>query len=79
MSSNHIDNKRTGPSWRAADARIARQILDALTGMRFGSVEVIVHDGQLVQMERREKVRFDKLTDASSGTESSVNRHTPET
>jgi hypothetical protein len=36
----------------------ARRVLDALAGLRFGSVEVVVHDGRIVQIERREKVRL---------------------
>jgi hypothetical protein len=33
-------------------------IEDALRGLRFGEVTVIVHDGQIVQVERIEKKRF---------------------
>jgi hypothetical protein len=33
-------------------------VLDALRKIRFGSVEVIIHDGEVVQIERKEKVRF---------------------
>lgn len=29
----------------------------ALTGLRFGSVEIVVHEGRVVQIERREKIR----------------------
>ncbi|MDD2769961.1 MAG: YezD family protein [Methylococcus sp.] len=35
----------------------AARILEALTGIRFGSVEITVHDGRIVQIERREKIR----------------------
>ena len=35
-----------------------RQILTALRGLRFGSVEIVIHDGKVVQVERREKVRL---------------------
>ncbi|HET7292801.1 MAG TPA: YezD family protein [Vicinamibacteria bacterium] len=31
---------------------------DAVRRLRFGSVEVVVHDGRVVQVETREKVRF---------------------
>ncbi|HXB54858.1 MAG TPA: YezD family protein [Vicinamibacteria bacterium] len=37
-----------------------RVLLDAVGSLRFGSVEVVVHDGQVVQIETREKVRFDE-------------------
>ena len=35
-----------------------RQVLEALKKIKFGSVEVIVHEGQVVQIESKEKVRF---------------------
>ena len=34
-------------------------LLRALEGLRFGSVEIVVHDGRIVQIERRERVRFE--------------------
>jgi hypothetical protein len=33
-------------------------VLRALRGLRFGSVEIVVHDGRVVQIERRERVRL---------------------
>lgn len=44
------------------DERVQQRILDALKGLRFGSVEVVIHDGKVVQIERREKVRIDNLS-----------------
>ncbi|UZR30224.1 YezD family protein [Methylococcus mesophilus] len=35
----------------------AARIMEALTGIRFGSVEITVHEGRVVQIERREKFR----------------------
>lgn len=35
-----------------------RAVQKAVRGLRFGSVEVLVHDGRVVQVETREKVRF---------------------
>jgi hypothetical protein len=32
-------------------ARLVREL-------RFGSIEIVVHDGRITQIERREKVRF---------------------
>jgi hypothetical protein len=37
---------------------LAAQILTALQGIRFGSVEIVIHDGRVVQIERREKIRL---------------------
>jgi hypothetical protein len=39
---------------------IANQITAALQGIRFGSVEIIIHESKVVQIERKEKLRFDK-------------------
>jgi hypothetical protein len=41
-------------------ADIADQIVIALRGIRFGSVEIIIHESKVVQIERREKLRFDR-------------------
>ena len=38
---------------------IATQISDILEDIRFGSIEIIIHDGKVVQIERKEKLRFD--------------------
>jgi len=43
----------------AADRQIEQDIRLALKGIRFGSVEVIIHDSRVVQIERKEKVRYD--------------------
>jgi hypothetical protein len=39
---------------------IEQQILCAIKQVRYGSVEIIIHDSQVVQIERKEKIRFDK-------------------
>ena len=56
MSSNSVDIKDTDATelqpWE-------RRVLSALRGLRFGSIEVVVHDGRIVQIERREKVRVE--------------------
>lgn len=31
---------------------------EALRTVRFGSVEVVIHDGRVVQIDRKEKLRF---------------------
>ena len=40
--------------------RIEREVLRSLREIRFGSVEIVIHDGRVVQIERREKVRLDR-------------------
>jgi hypothetical protein len=57
MSTNKIeieDNEAQGEGgWR-------RRVLEAIRGIRYGSVEVVIHDARIVQIERREKVRFEE-------------------
>lgn len=40
------------------DTHWERLLLEAVRRLRYGSVEVQVHDGRVVQVETREKVRF---------------------
>jgi hypothetical protein len=40
------------------EAPWARTVRDAVGSLRYGSVEIVVHDGRVVQVETREKVRF---------------------
>lgn len=37
---------------------IERELEAALAEIRFGSIEIVIHDGRVVQIERRERVRF---------------------
>ena len=38
---------------------LLRELCRALQAIRYGTVELVIHDGRVVQLERREKVRFD--------------------
>ena len=38
---------------------IEREIASALAAIRYGSIEIVIQDSRVVQIERREKVRFD--------------------
>jgi hypothetical protein len=38
---------------------IETRILDALQSLKYGSLEVLVHDSKIVQLERKEKQRFE--------------------
>jgi hypothetical protein len=44
---------------------ILRELEQALRTIRYGSVELVIHEGRVVQLERREKVRVD--TDLTRG------------
>ncbi|UUY09301.1 sulfur starvation response protein OscA [Pseudomonas sp. J452] len=40
------------------EASILREIQAALQGLRFGAVEITIHNAQVVQIERKEKFRL---------------------
>lgn len=59
------ENRTTG---RIGEAVVARstsdeEILRAVHNVRFGSVEITIHDSKVVQVERREKIRFQDQKD----------------
>jgi hypothetical protein len=37
---------------------VIAEILRSIRNVRFGSVEITIHDSRVVQIERKEKVRF---------------------
>ena len=39
---------------------IEKEILLAIRGIRYGSVEIVIHNSEVVQIERKEKVRFER-------------------
>ena len=36
---------------------VEEQILQSIRSLRFGTVEIVVHEGKVVQIDRKEKVR----------------------
>jgi hypothetical protein len=38
---------------------LLKELRQALLAIRYGAVELVIHDGRVVQLEWREKVRFD--------------------
>lgn len=52
---NHVESRHTKPQ----HIEILRQISQMLEGIRFGSIEIVVHDSKVVQIERKEKLRPD--------------------
>ncbi len=51
---------------------IVNKIKAALESIRFGSVEIIVHDSKVVQIERKEKIRFAETS--AKGGDATVSR-----
>ena len=52
-----MGNRQPIGQWN--DQEVEDTILRSLQGLRYGSVEIIVHDSRIVQIERKEKLRFD--------------------
>ena len=51
MSIKSVDTNIKSPAWETTVRR-------AVENLRYGSVEVLVHDGRVVQVETRQKVRI---------------------
>ena len=47
----------------ANEAEVVRRILRALAGLDYGSVEIIVQDSKVVQIERTQRSRFPQPLD----------------
>lgn len=53
-------NIHSGGRSAALSEAVQSQIISAVAGIRFGAVEIIVHEGKVVQIERKEKVRIER-------------------
>lgn len=38
---------------------LLEELVEALRSIRYGTIELVIHNGRVVQLERRERVRFD--------------------
>jgi len=47
---------------------VAQQIEHALRGLRYGSIQLVVHDAQVVRIERVERIRLTGSPEAPHGT-----------
>ncbi|MGH8474605.1 MAG: YezD family protein [Methylococcales bacterium] len=46
-------------AYATSDRPLLETIAAALEGLRYGALEIIVHDGRVVQIERKEKLRLE--------------------
>jgi hypothetical protein len=56
-SAPHTDGPALEPPLEPA---LARELAIALRSIRYGTIELVIHEGRVVQLERREKVRFEQ-------------------
>lgn len=48
------------PKFVNHDEKLLQEILKALKSIRYGYVQIIVQDSKVVQIDKTEKIRFDK-------------------
>jgi hypothetical protein len=61
----HANQSQNGFSQaNTATNEVTQEILRAIAQLRFGSIEITVHDGRVTQIDRREKVRFNQSPDS---------------
>jgi len=56
-------------------SEVDAEVLRAIRNIRFGSVEITIHDSRVVQIERKEKRRFER-SHSSSHSDSTISRRT---
>ncbi|WP_168121288.1 YezD family protein [Paenibacillus sp. HB172176] len=49
------------PEGRAAqqELNVLSHVLDGIKDMKFGTIQIVIHDGKVVQIEKTEKYRLD--------------------
>ncbi|MEK0316910.1 YezD family protein [Cohnella sp. 56] len=50
-----------------------QRITEAVEGLQYGSVQIVVHDGRIVQIERTERRRYDEVAERRSARDASQN------
>ena len=46
--------------FKESERKLLLQILEALRSIRYGYVQIVVQDSKVVQIDKTEKIRFDK-------------------
>ena len=54
-------------SAHCASRRLDESVAEAIASIRYGAVEITIHDGRIVQIEKREKLRPAEALDSSRG------------
>ena len=58
MSTSSQPDQPPKPPFDASSTKVLEAVTAAISRMRFGGVELTVHDGRVVQLEVRERHRF---------------------
>ena len=64
-----IKDFKLKPTSEVLAPAVLKELLEAIQSLRFGSIEITVHEGNVTQIEKREKLRFNnaKSTVSNSG------------
>ena len=57
MPDQEVKRVAAGQADSPVSATVEQEILRAVARIEYGSVEVVIHDGKVVQIECREKIR----------------------
>ena len=57
------DAPKIVPEGKDGDAKWLELVTRQVKSLRYGVVEIIIHDGQVIQIEKTERVRLDKKPD----------------
>jgi hypothetical protein len=60
MKLNVIEGESDSEMLDDYEARAIREIVRAVRSVAFGSIEIVIQNSRIVQIERKEKFRFDR-------------------
>ncbi len=60
MKPSTIDDQADSEVLDNYQARAMREIVRAVRSVAFGSIEIVIQNSRIVQIERKEKFRFDR-------------------
>ena len=60
MDESDVRKIEDTPETRRLPPEVEQEIVRAVGRIEYGSVEIVVHDGRVVQIECREKIRIDR-------------------
>jgi len=67
-SARREDSPRSERPSTDVSPEMLRSIVAAIRSLRYGAIEITVHDGRVVQIERREKYRFPSTSSDAGGS-----------
>jgi hypothetical protein len=59
MKTGSLGDQPNGEILDESQVRTIREVVRAVRSVAFGSVEIVIRNSRIVQVERKEKIRFD--------------------